>query len=420
MMRRSEDRALRSLMAQKLKEAKRETKGMKYVYPELDRHLKLRVYFKHPLFFEGRKVAMESPVGTPASLREHADLLEGKRATAGAPAKRQAIVHECVVSPQPFTLGWLVERYLRTVEFRSLKPTTQQVRRKILSHIVAEVHPKLSHLQFRDCPLNQFDSDWVKELRDRRIIWKRVSDTDDDDEGLIRTNTEGANSWVKALRAVFGWAADQRDTGVKINWARDVRLFPSSSEGWHTWTLEEIAQYRKVHKVGTKARLALELFLYTLQRRSDAVRIGNSVLRTDTKGRSMFIFPQQKTGATAYIPFLPELQRVIAETPCAGSEFFVCQDNGKPYTKESLGNMMREWCDAAELPNCSAHGLRKAGVVELIRLRCTHHQIMSLSGHGTLKEIDRYAREFARQNAAEQVLDEWLSRDSAGGAAILD
>jgi hypothetical protein len=44
------------------------------------------------------------------------------------------------------------------------------------------------------------------------------------------------------------------------NPARDVPYIRTGSQGFHTWTIEEVRRYEVRHPVGTKARLALALF----------------------------------------------------------------------------------------------------------------------------------------------------------------
>jgi hypothetical protein len=56
--------------------------------------------------------------------------------------------------------------------------------------------------------------------------------------------------------------------------ARDVPYIKTGSQGFRTWTIEEVRRYEVRHPVGTKARLALALLLFTRQRRSDVVRFG--------------------------------------------------------------------------------------------------------------------------------------------------
>jgi hypothetical protein len=49
--------------------------------------------------------------------------------------------------------------------------------------------------------------------------------------------------------------------------------------GFHSWTREEVEQFEARHLIGTKARLAMALLLYTGQRRSDVVLFGRQHVR---------------------------------------------------------------------------------------------------------------------------------------------
>ena len=42
-----------------------------------------------------------------------------------------------------------------------------------------------------------------------------------------------------------------------------------SKDGWHAWSEDEVAQYEAKHRVGSQARLALALAVYTSQRSSN-------------------------------------------------------------------------------------------------------------------------------------------------------
>ncbi len=64
---------------------------------------------------------------------------------------------------------------------------------------------------------------------------------------------------------------------------------------------------------------------------------------------------------------------------------------------------MRKWCDEAGLPQCSAHGLRKAIATRLADLGCSTHQIMAIGGWETLKEVERYTKQANRKRLAGQV-----------------
>ena len=77
---------------------------------------------------------------------------------------------------------------------------------------------------------------------------------------------------------------------------------------------------------------------------------------------------------------------------------FLVTSQGQPFSAPGFGNWFRKACDEAGLPKgCSAHGLRKAAARRLAEAGCTVHQIASITGHKTLKEVAHYAA------AADQV-----------------
>jgi integrase len=317
----------------------------------------------------------------------------------------------------PHTWRWLCQMYFESTTYKDLEQSTRRIRKKVLETTWDEpIHPDTPHMLYGNMPLKHFRTKAIKVLRDRKT-WIEEEENEAGDLVEVRKNTEAANSRVKYIRAVLNWAKEEPDTADLIehrNWADDVAYFPPKSDaGIATWTLADIEQYRAAFPIGTKARLAMELLLFTLQRRSDVVKLGRQVLKADSEGRPMLIFTQKKNRkrkpVTAYVPLFPELQAIIDATPDKGDLNYLVSEWGTPWASEaSFGNWFHDRCVQAKLENRSAHGLRKAGVVELIRRKYTPQQIMAVSGHKTMKEIDRYAREYLRQQAAEQVLDEWL------------
>jgi hypothetical protein len=165
-----------------------------------------------------------------------------------------------------------------------------------------------------------------------------------------------ARNWLKTLRGLMQFAvsiglrSDDPAEGIKP--AKAV-----TTGGFHSWSEEEIAQFEAKHPVGSQARLAMALPLYTAQRRSDIVRMGPQHVRD-----GMITIRAQKTsrttGKTLLIPIHPALADLLAATP-AKHLTFVTTKTGAPFTAAGFGNKVREWCDEAGLPNCSAHGLRK-------------------------------------------------------------
>ena len=199
------------------------------------------------------------------------------------------------------------------------------------------------------------------------------------------------NNLRKALRQVFKYAVEHNH--LETNPMNDVpKLASKNKDGFHTWTIEEVEQFENSHAIGTKARLALALLLFTSQRRGDVVRMGRQHIKD-----GWLKVRQQKTGKALEIPVIPELQRIIDASP-TGDLTFLVTEYGKPWSNAGFGNKFRDWCDTAGLPQCSAHGLRKAAAAKLAELGCTAHEIMAITGHESLKEVERYTK------AAEQKL----------------
>lgn len=69
---------------------------------------------------------------------------------------------------------------------------------------------------------------------------------------------------------------------------------------------------------------------------------------------------------------------------------FLLTDTGAPFSRKGFGNKMRQWCDEAGLPACSAHGLRKAAARRFAEAGCSNQQIKSWTGHTTDSEVARY------------------------------
>ena len=376
----------------------------RYCTAEVSRHGKICVYYRE--VGRTRKIRMrEEPLSTEFFER-YAELRKGNGISL------HPRVEQCSNEAKPHTWRWLCQRYFEHHTFGALAARGQRVRRAMLSATWNEPISPGAVLVFGDCPLSRFTARAVRTLRDRKVT--RVQHVSPDGAPFSqRGNLEAANSLLKYMRGVLAFAAEEYPNLVERNWAHDVAYFKTGSQGIHTWTLDEVAQFEARHPVGSKARLAFALALYTGQRRGDLHRLGRHFEKDH-----LLKFVQEKNcnrkPVTAYVPILPALRRIIDASP-TGDLVYLVQANGRPYKKESFGNLFRKWCREAGLPHCSAHGLRKACVVRLITEGCTPHQIMAITGHQTLKEVDRYAREYLRESAALQVYEQWRSEHANVG-----
>jgi integrase/recombinase XerD len=101
------------------------------------------------------------------------------------------------------------------------------------------------------------------------------------------------------------------------------------------------------------------------------------------------------------IPLHPALGASIAAAK-VGNLTFLITEFGKPFTANGFGNKFKDWCRQADLPHCSAHGVRKATATALAEGGATPHEIGSITGHTSLKEIERYTKAARRSGLATQ------------------
>jgi integrase len=192
-----------------------------------------------------------------------------------------------------------------------------------------------------------------------------------------------ARSWLATLRSLCRFAIKRGF--LRTDPTAGIKLASIKGDGIHTWTDDEIAQFEAHHPIGTKPRLALALLLYSGQRRSDVISMGRQHIKN-----GVLTVKQQKTGATSAIPVHSELARVLDATPSENLTFLVTA-TGKLYGGNHFSESFREWCEAAGLPRrCKPHGLRKAACRRLAEAGCSANEIMSISGHATMKELVRY------------------------------
>lgn len=209
-----------------------------------------------------------------------------------------------------------------------------------------------------------------------------------------------ANMLRKRLSALMNFAV--RIGMAPSNPVAATRPFKVEAGGFHTWTEDEIAAYEGRHLIGSKARLALDLMLWTGQRGGDARVMGPAHVRN-----KRLVVTQEKTGATISIPVLPALAESILAAP-SGGLVFLLSDHGRPFSRKGFGNKVRQWCDEAGLPNCSAHGLRKAAARRFAEAGCSNQEIKAWTGHTTDSEVARYtaaaSQELLSDAAAEKLM----------------
>lgn len=322
---------------------------LNHVVEDTDRHGNVRLYFRKRGL---PKVRLREPPGSDAFLEEY------RRAAAG---ERKPETYRTKPAPEG-TFKHLCEAYYASAEFVGLDVSTQNWRRRALDAIgIGSGH----------LPVSALGTQQIYDLRDE-----------------LKDKPGAARNRLKALKALFKWGVKRQK--VAVNPAREVELLTYKSTGHHSWTMEEVAQFEARWPLGTQARLAMTLLLYTAGRREDACRLGPQHIRN---GRIRFTQAKNENRSPVEVdmPVHDELLRAIDAAP-SGHLAFLATPQGKPYTPNGFGNKFRDWCDAAGLPHCSAHGLRKAAATRLADLGATAHEIMAITGHQSLTEAERYTK----------------------------
>ena len=215
--------------------------------------------------------------------------------------------------------------------------------------------------------------------------------------GAKANTPQAANNLLKVLRILLNHAIDIGM--IASNPAIGVKRYRSHGEGFHAWTEAEAAQFEAAHPVGTTARLAFVLALYTAQRVSDVVRMGWQHVKGDR-----IAVRQQKTDKPLLIKMHPELVRVLASVP-KGNLSFLVTERGAPFTPAGLSNWFGKQCREAGLRHCSAHGLRKLALTRRANAGASTEMLKAFGGHETSKEVERYTREADQARLDEQGLE---------------
>lgn len=156
----------------------------------------------------------------------------------------------------------------------------------------------------------------------------------------------------------------------------------------HTWTDAELKQFETKWRLGTRQRLAYALLLHTAQRVGDVARM----TRADISDGMIYVV-QEKTGAKVWIPIHPDLLRAMKASTVQGLTYLIAKPNGQQMKRATLSALMRAAIKGAGLPKrCVGHGLRKAAMRRLAENDATEKQIAAISGHKTLKEVERYTK----------------------------
>jgi integrase len=337
----------------------------KYCERFTDRHGKSRIYFRRG---KGARIALPADPTSDAFIAAYSDALAG-------------MVAERKKRPAPDaagTLGALIVSYKSSPAYAALRLTTRTGYKTPLEAL------RTTHGQ-------RTLAGMTRERINEKILQPYA-------------DRPGAGLFVlKMLRVLvrhgidIGWLKADPTLGIRRPKGGEIR----------SWTDAEIGIYEHHHKAGTRERLAFALMLYTGQRRSDVHRM----TWADVQGGTIRVI-QQKTGAKLTIPLHAELRRTLDTAP---REHMTILNTayGQPFTVDGFSGFMRDAIKDAGLPlGCQPHGLRKAAGRRLAEAGCTAHEIMSILGHKSLAEAERYSREADQARLASAAIHKLEGRSA--------
>jgi integrase len=318
---------------------------LRYVNEFIDRHGKVRYYFRRP---GSRSVKLP---GLPGSI-EFMDAYQAALVTVAPPPP----------SPKHVIRGSLADvaaGYMRSAAFANLSPSSQRLYRVALKPIL-EAH---GHRLVRELP---------------RTAARNVIEAIGASRPGMANLTRAALSQVMAYAVATNVRPDDPFSGVGR-----YRLGTH-----HTWTEAEIAQFERRWPLGTRERLAFALLLYTAQRGGDVVKMVRNDM-VDGYIRVSQDKARQGTTNELMIPIHPALARALNAGPVVGMQHIITDARGRPL--RALTELIEKAVQAAGLPpHCVPHGLRKAALRRLSEHQATTKEIAAVSGHRSLKEIERY------------------------------
>jgi integrase len=267
----------------------------------------------------------------------------------------------------PGTINALVVAYFGSGEWHALSADTQKTRRRIIERFRAQHGDKRVALLQREHILGML------------AAIKRPS---------------AKRHWLKAIRGLLRAAVPTMRRDDPTVGIAGIKM--PKTKGHYTWTDEEIAQYRAHWPLGTQQRLVMEFALETASRRGEVIRLGPQHVRN---GRIRI--DRTHGSEDVDMPMSPELQAACDAMPKVHLTYIVTA-HGKPRSKYGLGNDFAKWATEADLPaHCRLHGLKKGGMRRLAEAGGTAHELMAISGHKTLTEVQRYTKDADRKKLAD-------------------
>ena len=244
------------------------------------------------------------------------------------------------------TIGWVIQRYRDSGDYKKLSPGTVKYYKRFLRDIEA-LGPRLPFASFTRRAVVDFIESYEKAFQRRQT--------------------------AAVLKKLFGIA---RYHGiVTIDEAAGLRLATSKPRD-RIWSDDEIAKW--IEAAGAEdphMATAFRILQYTAQRPTDVLR-----LTWPQYTGSAIRLRQQKTGALLDVPVHPALRDHLDGLHRAGSSLTIVAFRGRPVKYLRFNERFRRIAERAGI-DAQARDLRRTAMLRMAEAGATTPQIASVSGH---------------------------------------
>jgi integrase len=286
------------------------------------------------------------------------------------------------LEPLPGTLGLVINRYMNSPDWGSLRPKT----RLSYQRAFAVLKP------LYDMPLTRLDRAFIFELRDKKILPKH--------------GTWLANYTITVLTIALRFAEDRRwlSENPLAQKIKRIRVARDSRAGNRPWTEEECRVV--VERAPAHLLVPIALAMYAGFRKADfltmtmaSVKDGAISVRTS------------KRGVPVTIPIHPTLQRAIAARPKTDALQVAVNSHGAPWTETGFNASFRTFKKGLEkeglvAPGLTPHGLRHTLATRLREAGADNRTIADILGQKSTSMAQHYSEGASLPEHAQRLMAE--------------
>lgn len=262
----------------------------------------------------------------------------------------------------PGSIGWLMQQYRASGDFKNLGERT----RKEYGYILNHVEDLLRDRDLLDAPAAEFTRPHAKSL-----------------VANFKATNRKMQLVAAIMRIVFNYGENEglyegnpfTNMRIKKNKPRQHIWLDLEADDIFHWIKALINAAAEAGLYSVAA--AIVTALHTAQRENDIL----SFPRKNYNGQA-FTLKQSKTGAVISVPVLPALKNALDHLPEIAPVMIISERTGKQFTKNSFGHIFAEIRTLAGVPdNLQFRDFRRTAVVLLGMSGCTVPEISSITGH---------------------------------------